>query len=167
MLYHFSEEKDISIFKPRTSKTSVKPVVWAIDGEHALHYYFPRNCPRVIYWKTEHTNEQDLARFFPESSVDKIMVVASGWLEQIREMKLYKYTFEEASFELFDANAGYYVSSEDIIPVRVEPVGDLLGKLIDENIELRFTPNLLPIRNRVASSSLGFSIIRFNYEKTK
>ena len=165
MLYHFSEEKDISIFKPRTPKTSVKPVVWAVDSEHALHYYFPRNCPRVIYWKTEHTTQQDLASCFSGSSADKIIVVESGWLEQIRETKLYKYTFEEASFELFDANAGYYVSPEEVIPVCVEPIDDLLGKLVDENIELRFTPSLLPIRNRVASSSLGFSIIRFNNAK--
>lgn len=165
MLYHFSEEKDISIFKPRTSKTSVKPVVWAIDSEHALHYYFPRNCPRVIYWKTKQTNEQDLASFFLESSVHKIIVVETGWLKQIRETTLYKYTFEKDSFELFDENAGYYVSEEEIIPIRVEPVGDLLGKLVDEKIELRFTPNLLPIRNRVATSSLGFSIIRFSYAK--
>ncbi|WP_349654954.1 DUF6886 family protein [Metabacillus hrfriensis] len=29
------------------------------------------------------------------------------------------------------------------------------------NVELRFTPDLYPIRNRILSSSLNFSIIRF------
>lgn len=167
MLYHFSEENNIPIFKPRISKTITQPVVWAIDKEHAVHYYFPRNCPRVIYWKTEQTKEQDVASFFSDSSVDKIIAVESRWLQQIRDSKLYKYTFEESSFELFDANAGYYVSKEEVVPVSVEPVGELLWKLLNENIELRFTPNLYPIHDRVASSSLGFSIIRFDHAKSK
>ena len=167
MLYHFSEENNILIFKPRTSKTSVDPVVWAIDKEHALHYYFPRDCPRVINWKTENTKKEDIANFFANTNADKIIVVESSWLEQIRETKLYMYTFEPSSFKLFDKNAGYYVSTEEIVPISVEPVGDLLEKILHEKVELRFTPNLYPIRNRIVTSSLGFSVIRFNHAKTE
>lgn len=45
MLYHFSEEPEIRVFEPRVSR--VEPnlrVVWAIDGPHTVHYYFPRDC---------------------------------------------------------------------------------------------------------------------------
>ncbi|MCM3109611.1 hypothetical protein M3572_01770 [Lederbergia lenta] len=48
MLYHFSEDPSIAIFKPRPSKAfpELSPVVWAIDKEHSAHYYVPRDCPR-------------------------------------------------------------------------------------------------------------------------
>jgi len=167
MLYHFSEESNIPIFKPRISKTITQPVVWAIDKEHAVHYYFPRDCPRVIYWKTENAKAPEISYYFSDSDADKIIVVESGWLEQIRKTKLYMYKFEELSFDLFGKNAGYYVSTEEIVPVSVEPVGDLLEKILHEKVELRFTPNLYPIRNRIIASSLGFSIIRFNHALTK
>jgi hypothetical protein len=54
MFYHFSEEADIPIFTPRLSKAypELEPAVWAIDESHAVHYYFPRNCPRIIYTKS-------------------------------------------------------------------------------------------------------------------
>ncbi|MRX56298.1 hypothetical protein GJU41_20255 [Bacillus idriensis] len=165
MLYHFSEDPSIDIFKPRQSASfpSLHPVVWAIDQEHALHYYFPRDCPRVIYWKGEKTTEEDSARFFAESIADKIIVIETSWLERIRRTNLYLYSFNPGSFELFEGakTAGYYVSSEEAVPIKVEPAGDLLEKLLKENAELRFTPNLYPIRNHILLSSLDFSIIRF------
>ncbi|MBS4191951.1 hypothetical protein KHA94_17425 [Bacillus sp. FJAT-49705] len=161
MLYHFSENPHIITFSPRPSKTSAKPVVWAIDQEHSIYYYFPRDCPRVIYWKADYTNENDKNQFFFGSSADKIITVESRWLERIRQTKLYVYSFSADSFEMFDENAGYYVSDQEVSPTKVEPVGILLEKLLSESIELRFTPDLYPIRDMVISSTLGFSIIRF------
>lgn len=111
--------------------------------------------------------KDDIASFFTDTNADKIIVVENGWLKQIRKTKLYMYTFEPSSFELFDKNAGYYVSTEEMLPISVEPVGDLLEKIVHEKVELRFTPNLYPIRNRVFASSLGFSVIRFNHAKTE
>lgn len=66
MLYHFSEEPGIKVFKPRPAKASphIKPAVWAIDEEHAMHYCFPRDCPRVIYWKADWTSDEDRNHFF-------------------------------------------------------------------------------------------------------
>ncbi|MDR0137749.1 hypothetical protein RFW18_08295 [Metabacillus idriensis] len=63
--------------------------------------------------------------------------------------------FEEAK------TAGYYISFEEVKPLKVEPAGDLLEKITKEKVELRFTRSLYPIRNRVLASSLDFSIIRF------
>ncbi|CAM4418028.1 hypothetical protein L1N85_26015 [Paenibacillus alkaliterrae] len=169
MLFHFSEEPNIKVFKPRQSKAfpHIEPAVWAIDKSHKLHYCFPRDCPRVIYWKAEWTNEEDLNRFFGESSVDKIIVVENQWLECIRNVKLYMYTFPDETFKLFEEakTAGYYISHHEITPIKVEQVEDLIGKLVSENIELRFTPDLYPIRNKVVASTLDFSIIRFSNAK--
>lgn len=166
MLYHFSEESNISVFTPRSSKSFPKlpPVVWAIDKEHSIHYYFPRDCPRVIYWKAKWTDEKDEYKFFSGSSVDKIIVIENEWLERIRNTKLYVYTFPEETFELFEEakTAGYYVSYKEIVPIKVEQIGDLIEKILSEKIELRFTPDLYPIRNSVISSTLDFSIIRFS-----
>lgn len=170
MFYHFSEEDNIQVFKPRPSKAfpHIEPAVWAIDEEHSMHYCLPRDCPRVIYWKAEGTSQEDLRSFFEESSVDKIIVVENQWLERIRAVKLYKYSFGEESFALFEEakTAGYYISHQEITPIKVECVGDLLGKLLSHNIELRFTPDLYPIRNKVISSTVDFSVIRFSNAKT-
>ncbi|MGE6256484.1 DUF6886 family protein [Heyndrickxia sporothermodurans] len=164
MFYHFSEEPNIKVFKPRPSKSfpSLAPAVWAIDKDYAIHYFFPRDCPRVIYWKTDRTTEEDAQAFFGNTSVNKIIVIENQWLDRIRQTDLYVYTFSESSFELFDKNAGYYVSFEEVIPVKVEPVGDLLKRILNHHVELRFTPNLYPIRNQVMEASMDFSIIRFS-----
>lgn len=165
MLYHFSEEANIEIFKPRPTSILPKPVVWGIDKEHSLHYYFPRDCPRVIYWKGEHTKKIDKKRFFSNSSADKIIAVENRWLEQIYDTTLFVYSFHEDAFEIVDKTAGYFVSYEDVVPVRVEPVGNLLEKILSEKVEVRFTPDLYPLRNRIISSTLEFSIIRFGNAK--
>lgn len=167
MLYHFSEDPQIKIFKPRRSEAfpHLNPVVWAIDEGHAPHYYFPRNCPRVIYWKNEETTKDDKERFFPNKKVDKVVVVENGWLEKIRNTVLYVYSFPDKPFEYFEEakTAGYYISQHTVRPAKVEVIDDLMGKLLRENIELRFTPNLQLIRNAVISSTLDFSIIRFSH----
>ncbi|WP_025688108.1 DUF6886 family protein [Paenibacillus zanthoxyli] len=163
MLYHLSEDPGIEIFRPRPSKSfpDLQPVVWAIDREHAPHYYFPRNCPRVIYSMPEGAAAEDTGSFFEHTSADKVIAVESAWLERIRHTRLYRYTFAEDSFTLFDKTAGYYISLEEVRPVIVEPMGDLLSKLLQEAVELRFTPDLHPLRNRIIQSALDFSIIRF------
>lgn len=169
MLYHFSEESDIKVFKPRAAKAFplLEPVVFAIDQEHAVHYFFPRDCPRVIYWKADWSTDEDIQSFFSDSTVDKIIVVENDWLDRIRNTKLYVYTFAEDRFELFEEarTAGYYISKQEITPIKVELAGELLGKILAEKVELRFTPDLYPIRDKVIASSLDFSIIRFRNAK--
>lgn len=163
MLYHFSEDPTIERFVPRPAQVlqNKPPVVWAIDGEHAVHYYFPRDCPRVIYTKSDSAAPQDTARFFDGSAADRIIAVESGWLQRIRETKLYVYTFEEEPFTQLDGSAGYYVSLEETFPLRVEPVGDLLLAIAQSGTELRLTPSLVPLRDAVIATTLKFSIIRY------
>ncbi len=117
----------------------------------------------MIYWKTTATSHEDKEKFFSHSSVDKIIVIENGWLEKMRRTQLYQYTFSEQPFERFELakTAGYYISFQEVAPLRVDPVEDLIKKLLNQDIELRFTPELHPIRDSVVSSTLDFSIIRF------
>ena len=52
VVYHFSEDPSIERFEPHVPRTnpSQPPAVWAIDGEHASLYWFPRDCPRLAAW---------------------------------------------------------------------------------------------------------------------
>lgn len=163
LIYHFSENPDIQRFIPRPAKvlSGMPPVVWAIDAEHAVNYYLPRDCPRVIYARTDTAAQEDIARFFDGSAADVIITVESRWMDRIRETRLYRYTFSDELFVLSDANAGYYVSSEEIVPLRVEPMGDLMSAILGTGAELRFTPSLVPLRQAVIASTLSFSVIRF------
>lgn len=168
MLYHFSEEGDIPLFIPRASEVypHLPPLVWAIDSAHASHYCFPRDCPRVIYWRSDSASDSDLRTLFAGTDADKVIVVESGWLDRIRQAELYVYSFAPDPFERFAEapTSGYYVSRETVAPLRVERVGDLLSRLLSEEsgkLELRLTPDLHPIRDLVAASTLDFSIIRF------
>ena len=65
-----------------------------------------------------------------------------------------------ASFMLQDMYAGYYVSHESITPLTVEPVGDLLARLVASDVELRIMPSLRLLRNALVHASLHFSMIR-------
>lgn len=167
MLYHFSEESDIRTFTPR--KLDYRPdepaQVWAIDEFHAPHYYFPRDCPRVCIWPYERTMEEDKLRFFGHSAVQRVIAVEAGWLGSIRTTQLYRYTFSDDGFEIYDRNAGYYTSIQEVKPVSVDPVGDLLSALCDTGIELRFTPSLMPLQEGILQSTVNFSMIRMKYAK--
>ncbi|WP_342779152.1 DUF6886 family protein [Paenibacillus hemerocallicola] len=66
------------------------------------------------------------------------------------------------TFQLFDEVAGYYISTQAVIPIEVEPLDNLIDRLIILKIELRFTPNLYPLRNAILNSSIkDFGIHRF------
>ncbi|OPA77738.1 hypothetical protein BVG16_14990 [Paenibacillus selenitireducens] len=165
MLFHFSEDPHIEEFMPRRNakQEDSTPFVWAIDPEHAVHYYFPRDCPRVIYSRSESAVE-DEAQFFAHSQADKIIWVESSWEQIIQQTTIYKYVFKRETFEVHDPVAGYYVSREPVTPIHVQPMDNLVNKILASGVDLRFTPNLYPIRNAVLNSSLhDFSIIRFQH----
>lgn len=105
--------------------------------------------------------------FFGHTTSQTIITVESSWYERIREITLFKYSFEQSHFQLIDEIAGYYISEEIIKPVNVEPVNNLIDQILSYGVELRFTPNLHPLRNALLESSINdFSIIRFrNAEK--
>ncbi|ALC80654.1 MULTISPECIES: DUF6886 family protein [Bacillus] len=165
MLFHISEEPDLSVFAPRiaVNYSHLPPVVWAIDQEHLPHYFLPRDCPRVIYWQGEQTNEADTKRFFSQSTARKVIAVENGWLARILNTPLYQYSFEPAPFTLFEEakTAGYYIAETTVAPIATECIPNGLEQIAQAGIEIRVTPHLQLIRDQVISSTLDFSIIRF------
>lgn len=160
--YHFSEDPAITSFVPRKpiSYPDHPPCVWAIDDWHSPLYFFPRECPRVAFWKSPNSKRKDTQRFLVGSEAKMVIAIESGWLQDMKKVKLYRYTFAPESFSCFDENAGYYTSREKVVPLTIEPVGDLIEKLLDCDVELRITPTLIPLHEAIAASSLNYSMIR-------
>jgi uncharacterized protein DUF6886 len=52
------------------------------------------------------------------------------------------------------------VAREEVRPLSVVPVGDLLAAHVKAQIELRIVPNLWPLIDAIVDSGLEFSIIR-------
>ena len=92
-LYHFSEDPDIARFDPHVpaAQPAAPPLVWAIDEEHAPHYLFPRDCPRVCFWVGPGTTPADRERFFAHTRARKVIAVETSWLERVRGATLYEY----------------------------------------------------------------------------
>ncbi|MFM9277706.1 DUF6886 family protein [Paenibacillus jiagnxiensis] len=157
-LFHFSEESSIDVFVPRVkeNRRTMPPVVWAIDEAHEFTFFFPRECPRIVYRRTEHMSEADRIKFFGLSSADVVITVEKDWYERIRKTRIYRYRFPFESFELFDDIAGYYISPQTIIPLEVEPLDHLLGRLMQLPVELRFTDSLVPLRNELVNSTVKY-----------
>jgi hypothetical protein len=155
-LYHFSENPDITVFRPHIARTSAvqdEALVWAIDEWHAPMYCVPRDCPRACFWAGPKTTAEDRERWLHRLEPRFVMVVESGWLERIRSVRLYRYTMSEASFSPAGHSGGHYVSREVVIPGQTEPVGDLLSAIVSAGVELRITPRLGPMWKQIVSSS--------------
>lgn len=162
MFFHFSEDPTIRRFEPRPRPTDpdAPPIVWAIGAEHAPHYYFPRDCPRVCFWARSDSSLADVARFLGQTTAREVIAIESGWLDRVRNACLYVYQLPADGFTLVDGPAGYYGSTEAVRPLSVEPIGDLLGRLVASGVELRITPSLWPLRHALVAATLDFSMIR-------
>jgi hypothetical protein len=158
MLFHMSEESDIRRFEPRLSEYTDQPVVWAIDAAHRRNYLFPRDCPRVTYYAGSSTSPADAERFLGSSQV--VAAVESRWWERLRSCHLYCYHLPPEPFESVDEFAGYFVSRDPVVPVRIEVFNDPMTELLRWGVELRFVPDLWPLRDAVVASTLRYSIIR-------
>ena len=157
-LYHISEEADIDYFEPRSSKYTEENVVWGISEEKLPNYLLPRECPRVTFFAAHNTNEHDRAKFLHGSK--RVIALEHAWYARIVTCQLFAYTLPAKTFRLHDENAGYYVSAEPLIPLGVTHIPDLIQAQFNRQVELRFLPDLWPLAEAVAASSLGFSIIR-------
>ena len=158
MLFHVSEEAGIEVFEPRWSEIAEREVVWAIDAEHLRNYLVPRECPRVTYYAGPQTSNADVERFLGKSKA--VVAIESEWFERVRSCRLYCYHLPPDSFEEIDECAGYFVSNQPILPAGVEVFDDVIRELLKRGVELRFVPNLWPLRDAVMASTLQFSIIR-------
>jgi hypothetical protein len=160
-LYHLSEDATIARFVPRPplARPEVEPLVWAIDDWHAPVYFLPRDCPRVCFWPLPTTTAEDHARYFATVSGRMVIAVESGWLERLRTTRLYRYLMPEATFvDIHDH--GVHVSRAAVVPLRIEPVGDLLAALAGAGVEVRIMPSLVPLARAISQSTLHFSLIR-------
>ena len=158
MLFHVSEQAGIELFEPRWSELAGQSVVWAIDADRLRNYLLPRECPRVTYYAGPQTATADVDKFLGKSQA--VVAVESAWYERIRSCHLFCYHLPPDSFECIDECAGYFVSSVPVAPARVEVLDDLIVQLLKRDVELRFVPNLWPLRDAVVASTLQFSVIR-------
>lgn len=165
MLFHVSEEPGIQRFEPRVSEYVGEPVVWAINASRLHNYFVPRDCPRVTYYAGRETSAADVERFLGPSPA--VVAVESGWLERLRSCRLYCYHVPPQTFECIDECAGYFVSRVAVVPARVEVIDDVIAELLKRGAELRFVPDLRPLRDAVVASTLQFSIIRMRLMSTQ
>jgi hypothetical protein len=160
-LYHCSEDPGIALFHPHIAKTSAiqdEAFVWAIDEWHVPMYYVPRDCPRTCFWAGERTSASDRERWLHGLEPRFVIAVEANWAERIRGTVLYRYEMPPASFTARLDDSGHYVSRETVAPLRVEPMGDLLGAILSAGVELRVVDRLGPLWRRIhRESTLHFS----------
>jgi hypothetical protein len=158
VLFHVSEEPGIVEFKPRPSKYTPAPMVWAVNDEKIRNYLLPRDCPRVTYYAGTQTVPEDSARFLGTSAA--VVAIEAIWWNRIRAFRLYSYHLPSETFECIDECAGYFVSRESVRPLRIEVIEDPIAAMLARGVELRILPTLDPLRDSVVASTLQFSIIR-------
>jgi len=158
MLFHVSEQPGIERFEPRPSQYASDPVVWAISEERLHNYLVPRDCPRVTYYAGNETSASDIERFL--GSRRTVGPIESGWVQRLRSCRLYCYHLPSETFVCLDECAGYFVSRVAVVPARVEVINDPIVELLKREVEVRFVPDLWPLRDAVVASTLQFSVIR-------
>ena len=162
---HFSEDPGITRFVPHVAATAqqAEPYVWAVDAEQAPAYWFPRNCPRVLAWAGPETTAADRRFLFDH----RVHAIEYGWLPALQATRLYAYRFDAPPFRPFGSpQAHAMVATTVVTPLAAaEPVGDLLALHGDAGIQLRLVPNLWPVMNEIAASTLRFSGIRLRNAK--
>jgi hypothetical protein len=159
-LFHVSEQSGLRRFEPR-SHASGRALVWAIAESRLHNYLLPRDCPRVTYYACSSTTAVDRATFFSASTSESVVAIEKGWLGAVCSTPLYVYELPSERFVLHDAIAGYFVSAETVQPIAQLCVPRPLDALLARPVELRLLSSLVPLRDAVVRSSLGFSIIRF------
>jgi RimJ/RimL family protein N-acetyltransferase len=168
-LFHFSEDPTIAVFEPRPVRVPAErppgqawlngPLVWAIDAWRQPMYYFPRDCPRVLLWKTPATTAADLDHWWRGDRGQRMQAhVEAAWLERLRSTPIYRYVFDPEGFEPL-ADAGMCVARATVTPLAVEPVGDLMAAMAGADVELHVMDDLLPLKG-VWESSVYASGIR-------
>lgn len=162
-LFHVSEEADISIFHPRApERTDLDPdipLVWALCERTLPNFFVPRDCPRVTFHAHAATRAADLCHFSSPTALHCV-AVEHAWLDQIRAATLYLYEFDARDFRLQDECAGYYVSTEPQVPLRVHRVDDALGALARAGVEIRLLDNLWPLCDTIQKTTLHWSLCR-------
>ena len=161
-LWHVSEDPAITRFAPHRAKTAAtdEPLVWAIDTRHLPLYWFPRDCPRCTFWAGPRTTAADVRRFLGGRRERRVHVIEERWLDRVREARIYLYRLPAESFTEDPEIAGYWVSRGVVDPLERVAVDDLVGRHAAAEITLDTVPNVWPLWNEVALSTLEFSGMR-------
>lgn len=158
-LFHVSEESDIECFRPRVLERRKdidqgKGLVWAVREEKLYNFMFPRECPRISTFKNDKHS-------FNEIEFDQFLVaVEEGWIERIKNCRLYVYEFATENFELQDAIAGYYVSREVEKPIKRMVIEDCFKALADRNVKVLTLDTLWQLRDQIYKSTTNFSFCK-------
>jgi hypothetical protein len=129
-LHHYSDDSALTVFHPHVAKTSAvrnEAYVSAIDEWHSPMYYVPRECPRAYFWAGERTTADDRDNWLHGLEPRFVMAIERGGLDRIRNAVLYRYEMPAEKFTPRLDDSGSYVSRETVVPLRVEPMRDLLG----------------------------------------
>jgi hypothetical protein len=161
VLYHFSEDADIRVFRPHAPATNPdhRPAIWAIDAEHAPLYWFPRDCPRVTAW-TRPTDDRAVFEAAWGTLADRVHVAESAWLQRLRTTTIFRYELPSSGFVPWRAAAGQWIAESPVEPLDVVAIPDLLEAHVAAAIELRFAPSLWPAHDLAISDDWDFSIVR-------
>jgi RimJ/RimL family protein N-acetyltransferase len=168
-LFHFSEDPAIEVFEPRPVRVASQrppgldwlngPLVWTVDAWHSPMFFFPRDCPRILLWRTPQTTEADLDHWWRGDRRRRMQAhVEAAWVERIGAARLYRYAFDPGAFEPVDVAGGpaYHVARAAVRPLEVTPVGDLMAALEAADVELHVMDDLMPL-NGAWRSSVYFS----------
>lgn len=160
-LYHYSEDGGLTRFAPHVPQTnpSHPPAVWAMDAEHSPLYWFPRGCPRISVWADD-AEQREIMRTEFATDARRICAAESHWVDGIRSARLYRYEFDGSQFEPWPEADGQYISSDIVRPLAVEVLDDLLALHVAAEVEIRFTPRLGTLMDRMLASGLPFSFVR-------
>jgi hypothetical protein len=152
-LWHFSEDRSLGRFLPREGK------VWAIDTAHSWLYWFPRDCPRACFWAVGTTTDDDVELWLDGDRDRRVAAIEGSWLGRLRAVRLYAYRMPSEPFDVV-ADDRFYISSSPVDVIERVEVGDLLTRHAEAGNELRVTPSLYPLWDRVIETTLEFSGIR-------
>lgn len=165
-LFHFSDVPAIETFVPRPVRVPAirpegmewlnGPLVWAIEDDYAFMYLFPRDCPRILLWSTEHTTAADKSIWLGENRA--VAYVEQHRLTSLQLESIYRYELPTRSFESLH-DAGMWVSRDTVVPLRMDRFTDLPAALEAMGVELRVVESLVPFRH-LWNSSLHVSGIR-------
>ncbi len=106
--------------------------------------------------------ERELFEATVHTTARRVHAVELGWLDRIRSVELFRYSFDGDLFRQRTMASGQWVSHDTVEPIDVEPVGDLLAAHVHADIELRAVPSLWPLHDLVQSDRWDFSIVRMH-----
>ncbi len=160
-LFHFSEDDAIALFEPRPVAVPAPrkpghdwlngPLVWAIEAAYSALYLFPRDCPRILMWRTPDTRESDVALYWDNPQNRMVAFIEDSWSKHLNGACLTRYALPLPSFiDLHDA--GMHVSKQTVRPSDKVQLTGLPKHLERAGVELKTLENLTSLKAAWASS---------------